>query len=159
MYIKDWCFLGYLSNFQHYRKWKTKSFVQNKVISSSNPYFPSLNELLGRECFFCGRGPEWPDTRSEKMDQNEEHGFGSPESWPQVLVLLWLWYLSKAVSWPGFSFFTCIVRDCRWSLGSWLGSSFVQAFLRAWIGILEASLSGFHFISIWLFYFQPWLCF
>lgn len=90
-----------------------KSLVQNKLIGPSTPYSPIPNELLGREYFYiCGWGSVWTDTWSEKM----EHGFGSPESWSLVLALLWLWYLSKAFPWVGFSFYHLCSRavDALW---------------------------------------------
>lgn len=119
MYVKGWCFLGYLSNFEHYRSEKTnKNHCPEQGDWSFQPLLPSLNEFLGRDYFFlCGWGSVWPDTGSEKIEQNEECGFGSPESWSLILALLWLWYLRKAVPWSDFSFFTWwIVRDGRWSL-------------------------------------------
>lgn len=90
------------------------------------------------------------------MEQNEEHGSGSPEYWLLALLFYDCDTLSKVVPLSGFSFFTCIVRGCR-SPGLWVRSSFVYPSLRELIDILEPSLAACHSVSIWLFHSLAWL--
>ena len=67
------------------RSEKQKSLV-SWVLPTLN--FPSVNDFLGRPDFLCDCGSKWPDTWSEKMEQDGESGSGILECYPLFLALL-----------------------------------------------------------------------